>query len=98
MNWSDAYARLAAPIPSHARERARRQAEAGGAPARHPALTEGAKAWQADWSGLVRRRAASGARCSATDPRCGCRRPCAPHNYRGGCCVADSAIIYTRIG
>jgi len=35
----------------------------------------------------------------ATDPQL---RPLpgavAPHNYRGSCCVSDSAIVYTKVG
>jgi mannosyltransferase len=98
-NWSDAYTRLARADP-------RRTLDALVAtltPGQHllvtRPLTEGTTAWKADWSGLVRRRAAQWGALLATDPRL---RPIpgaiAPHNYRGACCVADSALVYTRVG
>jgi hypothetical protein len=99
MNWSDAYSRLARADP-------RRTLDALVAtltPGQHllvtRPLTEGATAWKADWSGLVRRRAAQWGALLAADPRL---RPIpgaiAPHNYPGACCVAASAIVYTRVG
>ncbi len=98
MNWSDAYSRLA-----HADPRRTLDAlVASLAPGQHllvtRPLTEGATAWKGDWAGLVRRRAAQWGALLAADPRL---RPIpgatAPHNYRGSCCVAVSAIVYTRV-
>jgi hypothetical protein len=47
----------------------------------------------------VRRRAAQWGALLSTDPHL---KPIAgalaPHNYRGACCVADSAIVYTKLG
>jgi uncharacterized membrane protein len=59
-------------------------------------LTEGAKNWQASWTQLVRRRSAQWGAVLAADPHL---RPVAwaPHNYRGACCVADSAILYRKV-
>ena len=99
MNWSDAYARLRAAVPA-ATENA---LVAGLAPGQHllyaRPLTEGAEGWLPDWSALVRRRAAQWGELLATDPRLRViAGATAPHNYRGSCCVADSALIYTRIG
>lgn len=99
MNWSDAYTRLADATPARVED----ALVAGLTPGRHllftRPLTEGAEGWLADWSALVRRRSAQWGHLLATDPRlqlvAGAR---APHNYRGSCCVADSALIYTRIG
>ncbi len=56
-------------------------------------LTEGARNWQADWTRVVRRRSAQWGALLANDPRL---QPVAwaPHNYRGVCCVGDSAILY----
>jgi 4-amino-4-deoxy-L-arabinose transferase-like glycosyltransferase len=60
-------------------------------------LTEGAQNWQAPWTLLVRRRAAEWGQALAADPSL---RPVpgafAPHNYRGACCVADSALLYQK--
>lgn len=62
-------------------------------------LTEGAEEWNAPWSELVRRRAAQWGALLSTDRQL---RPIAgavaPHNYRGSCCVADSAVVYTKVG
>ncbi|MGB9186234.1 MAG: glycosyltransferase family 39 protein [Solirubrobacteraceae bacterium] len=58
-------------------------------------LTEGAQNWQAPWTELVRRRSAQWGALLASDPRL---KPVAwaPHNYRGACCVADSALLYRK--
>jgi mannosyltransferase len=99
MNWSDAYSRLARADP-------RRTLDALVAtltPGQHllvtRPLTEGSAAWKADWSGLVRRRAAQWGALLAADPRLrAIPGAIAPHNYPGACCVAASAIVYTRVG
>jgi hypothetical protein len=56
-------------------------------------LTEGAHNWQADWTRLVRRRSAQWGALLASDPHLEAVA-WAPHNYRGVCCVGDSAILY----
>jgi mannosyltransferase len=59
-------------------------------------LTEGANSWEASWTQLVRRRSAQmGAILSSTPSL----KPVAlaPHNYRGACCVADSATLYQKV-
>ena len=62
-------------------------------------LTEGAKFWKASWSQLVRRRAAQwGALLSADRQLRPIAGAVAPENYSGSCCVADSAIVYTKVG
>jgi hypothetical protein len=62
-------------------------------------LTEGAQNWQAPWTLLVRRRSAQWGALLSADPSL---KPVpgawAPHSYRGACCVADSAVLYTKIG
>jgi mannosyltransferase len=62
-------------------------------------LTEGAQNWQAPWTQLVRRRSAQWGAILASDVAAGVLRPVAlaPHNYRGACCVADSAVLYQKV-
>jgi hypothetical protein len=59
-------------------------------------MTEGAQNWEAPWTMLVRRRAAQFGAILAADHAL---RPVAwaPHNYRGACCVADSAVLYEKV-
>ena len=99
MNWSGAYSRLLRADPGRTLNGLVATLKPGQRLLVARPLTEGATAWQANWSGLVRRRAAQWGALLATDPQL---RPLAgavaPHNYRGACCVADSAIIYTKIG
>ncbi len=99
MNWSDAYSRLARADPRRTLDALLGTLTPGQHLLAIRPLTEGSAAWKADWSGLVRRRAAEWGALLASDPRL---RPIpgatAPHNYRGACCVADSAIVYTRVG
>jgi hypothetical protein len=58
-------------------------------------LTEGAGNWEASWTQLVRRRAAQWGAIIARDPSL---REVAhgPINYRGACCVADSAVLFVK--
>jgi hypothetical protein len=59
-------------------------------------LTEGAHNWEASWTQLVRRRSAQWGELLAADLSL---KPVAwaPHNYRGACCVADSAVLYEKV-
>ena len=61
-------------------------------------LTEGAQNWQAPWTQLVRRRSAQWGAILTSDVAAGTLKPVAwaPHNYRGACCVADSAVLYKK--
>jgi hypothetical protein len=61
-------------------------------------LTEGAQSWQASWTQLIRRRAAQWGDILHADVASGVLRRVAwaPHNYRGSCCVGDSAILYQK--
>jgi mannosyltransferase len=61
-------------------------------------LTEGAQNWEASWTQLVRRRSAQWGAILQSDVAAGTLKPVAwaPHNYRGSCCVADSAILYQK--
>ncbi len=62
-------------------------------------LTEGAQNWQAPWTKLVRRRSAQWGQALTNDVSRGILAPVAwaPHNYRGACCVADSALLYRKV-
>ncbi len=62
-------------------------------------LTEGAQNWQASWTQLVRRRSAQWGAILQRDVTAGTLKQVAwaPHNYRGACCVADSAILYQKV-
>lgn len=59
-------------------------------------MTEGAQSWEAPWTEFVRRRSAQWSALLAADRSL---KPVAwaPHNYRGSCCVADSAILYQKV-
>ena len=59
-------------------------------------LTEGAQNWEAPWTALVRRRSAQWGAIIAGDRQL-VPEAWAPHNYRGACCVADSAMLYKKI-
>jgi len=59
-------------------------------------LTEGVANWQASWTQLVRRRSAQWGALLAHDPQLRWEAA-APHNYRGACCVANSAVLYEKV-
>ncbi|HTX46807.1 MAG TPA: glycosyltransferase family 39 protein [Solirubrobacteraceae bacterium] len=58
-------------------------------------LTEGAQNWEAAWTLLVRRRAAQWGAIIASDKSL-TEVAHAPLNYRGACCVADSATLWKK--
>ena len=62
-------------------------------------LTEGAQNWKASWTLLVRRRSAQFGAIFQADVDNGTLKQVAvaPHNYRGACCVADSAVLYEKV-
>jgi len=59
-------------------------------------LTEGASNWEAPWTLLVRRRSAQWGAIISADKQL-VPEAWAPHNYRGACCVADSAVLYKKV-
>ena len=61
-------------------------------------MTEGAQSWEAPWTQYVRRRSAQWGAVLASLAARGTLKAIwwAPHNYRGACCVADSAILYEK--
>jgi hypothetical protein len=99
VNWVDAYTRLEDTDPRATLNALVASLQPGQRLLYTRPLTEGAIQWNAPWSMLVRRRAAQWGALISTDPQL---RPiagaAAPHNYRGSCCVADSAVIYTKVG
>jgi mannosyltransferase len=62
-------------------------------------LTEGAQNWEAPWTQLVRRRSAQWGQLLTNYVNDGTLKTLAwaPHNYRGACCVADSAVLYQKV-
>ncbi len=62
-------------------------------------LTEGAQNWQAPWTEMVRRRSAQWGAILTRDVADGILKlvAWAPHNYRGACCVANSAVLYQKV-
>jgi mannosyltransferase len=61
-------------------------------------LTEGAQNWKASWTVMIRRRSAQWGAILQQDVARGQLRvvAIAPSTYRAACCVADSAVLYTR--
>ncbi len=99
INWTNAYTRLRDADP----RRTLNALVAGLHPGQRllftRPLTEGVAAWTQSWSRLVRRRAAQWGALIATDPELkAISAAVAPHNYRSACCVADSAVVYTKLG
>jgi mannosyltransferase len=98
MNWVDALQRLTHTDP----EATLAPIVAGMQPGQRllyvRPLTEGAQNWQAPWTEMVRRRSAQWGRLLAMDVADGTLKPVAvaPHNYRGACCVGDSAVLYQK--
>ena len=58
-------------------------------------LTEGVIGWKAPWTSLIRTRSAWWGQIIHDDKQLKVVA-WAPHNYRGACCVADSAILYVK--
>ncbi|HUY58840.1 MAG TPA: glycosyltransferase family 39 protein [Solirubrobacteraceae bacterium] len=58
-------------------------------------LTEGVIGWKAPWTSEIRTRSAQWGKILSDDKQLTVEA-WAPHNYRGACCVADSAILYVK--
>ncbi len=58
-------------------------------------LTEGAAGWKAPWTSEILWRSAQWGAILGDDKQLK-QVAVAPHNYRGACCVADSAILYVK--
>jgi hypothetical protein len=96
MNWVDALKRLQDANPQATLGSLLASVKPGGQILFVRPLTEGAQSWQAAWTKLVRRRSAQWGAILASDPQLK-QIWWAPHNYRGACCVANSAILYQRV-
>ena len=97
MNWDNAYARLANSNPRAVLD----GLVAKLAPGQHllyiRPLTEGEDAWTSNWAALVRRRAAQWGALLASDPELrAVPGAWAPHSYEGSCCIASSALLFTK--
>ncbi|MDE3130993.1 MAG: glycosyltransferase family 39 protein [Acidobacteriota bacterium] len=58
-------------------------------------LTEGVTGWKAPWTSEILWRSAQWGAILGDDKQFKMEAT-APHNYRGSCCVADSAILYVK--
>jgi hypothetical protein len=96
MNWVDALTRLQHANPQSTLQPLLASLRPGQQVLFVRPLTEGAQSWQAPWTLLVRRRSAQWGEILATDPTLK-QVAVAPHNYRGACCVADSAVLYEKV-
>jgi hypothetical protein len=99
MNWVDALKRLTDTNPKAALGALVAGLKPGQQLLYVRPLTEGAQDWQAPWTQMVRRRSAQWGAILTSDVAAGTLKPeaWAPHNYRGACCVADSALLYEKI-
>ena len=61
-------------------------------------LTEGTAGWKAQWTSEIRLRSAQWGQIIQDDQANGqlIKERWAPHNYRGACCVANSAVLYKK--
>jgi hypothetical protein len=98
MNWSGALGRLQDSAPRATADRLVASLSPGQQLLYVRPLTEGVENWRAPWSQLVRRRSAQWGAILSGDVAAGTLRRIAwaPHNYRGACCVADSAVLYQK--
>ncbi len=95
MNWDGAAARLQHADPPAVLARLLASLSPGQRLVYIRPLTEGESAWSSTWGKLVRRRAAQWGALLSADPRLTpIPGAAAPHNYRGACCVASSAVVY----
>jgi mannosyltransferase len=99
MNWDNAYNRLRAANPATTLDPMVASLRPGQQLLYVRPLTEGEASWKASWTQLVRRRSAQWGAILQSDVNRGILKPIAvaPHNYRGSCCVADSAVLYRKL-
>lgn len=96
MNWVDALNRLRDAQPARALNPLLATLKVGQKVLFVRPLTEGVKNWGAPWTQLVRRRSAQWGAMLEADHTLK-QVWVAPHNYRGACCVADSAVLYEKV-
>ncbi len=98
MNWNNAYSRLQDAAPAATIGSVVASLRPGQQLLFVRPLTEGAKNWEAPWTGLVRRRAAQWGQILARNVANGTltQVAVAPANYPSACCVASSAVLYRK--
>jgi hypothetical protein len=96
-NWDNAYSRLVSADPARLVRSLVAVLPAGAHLLYIRPLTEGEQAWTPAWAALVRRRSAQlGEQLARTPSLRLVAGAWAPHNYRGSCCVASSALLFVK--
>ncbi len=95
MNWINAMARYRAADPWKVLPAELQALKPGQQVLYIRPLTEGVAGWKAPWTAEIRTRSAQWGEILWKDKQFK-MEAVAPHNYRGACCVADSAILYVK--
>ncbi|MCL2418078.1 MAG: glycosyltransferase family 39 protein [Conexibacteraceae bacterium] len=95
MNWINAMPRYRAATPSKVLPPMLNKLKPGQQVLYIRPLTEGVLGWKAPWTREIRRRSAQWGAILGADKQLQVVAT-APHNYRGACCVANSAILYVK--
>jgi uncharacterized membrane protein (UPF0136 family) len=100
MNWVNALTRYQQAKPSKVLPPMLNALKAGQQVLFVRPLTEGNVDWNSPWTRLIRRRSAQWGAILTRYVKEGklAVEDWAPHNYVGSCCVADSALLYKKIG
>jgi hypothetical protein len=95
VNWINAMARYRAAQPAKVLPPMLNTLKSGQQVLYIRPLTEGVIGWKAPWTAEIRTRSAQWGQILDHDQQLKIEAV-APHNYRGACCVADSAILYVK--
>jgi mannosyltransferase len=95
MNWINALPRYKAAHPAKVLPAELNKLKSGQQILYIRPLTEGVTGWKAPWTSEIRTRSAQWGTILRDDKQLK-MEAWAPHNYRGACCVADSAILYVK--
>jgi mannosyltransferase len=95
VNWINALSRYRAATPAKVVPPMLNQLKTGQQVLYIRPLTEGVIGWKAPWTAEIRTRSAQWGKILSDDKQLTVEA-WAPHNYRGACCVADSAILYVK--
>jgi MFS family permease len=95
VNWINALSRYRAANPAKVLPAELNQLKNGQQVLYIRPLTEGVTGWDAPWTSEIRTRSAQWGKILSADKQLTVEA-WAPHNYRGSCCVADSAILYVK--
>jgi mannosyltransferase len=100
MNWVKALHRYRDAVPSKVLPPMIKSLKAGQQVLFVRPLTEGNTDWDSPWTRLIRRSSAQWGAILQNYVNKGELKPelWAPHNYVGSCCVADSAVLYKKVG